>query len=1370
MALYMIGFKNKIVHSLSAFLICITSLSVLAISDDMTFSPLLTDIAPGEIQTFFQDDSGFMWIGGRNSLLRYNAYEYQEILIQEGDKPPQVSPQYTTQIFQESSGRIWVTSHSGLFWFDADREVLIRAAPETGLPEPVYAENVHSINQLSSGQLLIGLNNGFAVVNSQTLVPYRTNLSAYGRDAETAAIYDILVDDEDFVWLGGRTGIYSFDVNSGKTEHFIPDPDNPDSQVDNALWSIAMDDSGKIWGGTLGAGLYVFDPATKLFTRFRAGATDSKGLKEDAIWGIMKDSQGNMWVGHDRSGFSIFDFEKDSFVNYNYTPGTPGALIYNAVRTFYEDNNHDIWIGHYPGGISFHDSSSAAIKVYRPNYENPDAIRNQNVQGLGEDKKGNLWVAVGDGVDYFDRSQGVFKHYRKDNGKYPAHGTLSGYLDSKGIMWVGTWTEGYHRYNPEKDLFESMPTEPQLAGNLEQSNNILDDATIWSFCERRDGSFWIGTHYAGINRMPEGTGEIKKYINNNTDKSISNNIAWACFEDSKGRFWVGTAWGLSLFNDDDGSFRSYRPQEGIANQLQSGSITSIYEDAQARIWIGTNSGLYLYREDRNNFQRFATETGMNNHGIKAVTGDGEGMLWLGTESGISVFDPNTFTAKNYLEHAGIKFSGINTGAAITTHKGEVVFGSVDGLIVIDVNKLTINKNPPPIALTDFKVFAKSVEVGGEDGLLKSVIDQTDAIVLDHTKKMFSFEFAALNFRYAYKNQYAYMLEGFDREWREIGTERKAQYTNLGSGNYVFRVKATNNDGVWNEKGASIKIRQLPPPWLTWWAYLIYVFILCGIVLQFIASQKRKRRVVEEQNKLLEMKVAERTKDLAEKNKDIQAMLSNMRQGLFTIEESGEIHHEYSDYLESIFETKNVAGRSAVDLLFEHAKLDADIIDQIEVSLFSIIGMDEMNYEFNSHLLIREFRTEINGKPKILSLDWNPIMEDVIVTSVMVSVRDVTALKALELEAAGKKRELEIVEQLLNVSAKKYHNFYSSAQRYLEECQVVIDEHEDYSEDAVASLFRNMHTIKGNSRTQGFTHIAAVAHNVESLYSDLKSNPKLWDRGLMKSDLEQLSSTLQEYDSVYRNVLKRDEGGDREEDGVWFNKESLSVIQQGVDKLKNYDQAAFNSVYNVIERSMASPMAEVIASNIKSLPSIAQDLDKEPPSVALQDNDIYVRESIHNLLSDVFSHLLRNSLDHGIESIEERQENNKDSQGHIDISLDQAGEYVEIAVKDDGRGLDLQRLYAKGIEIGKWSEGQSVSVTQLADLIFASGVSTKETVSDISGRGVGMDAVKQFLVQSGGDIELQVDDASVSYESSSGALSMPFATVIRLPKSFFVTSE
>ena len=528
---------------------------------------------------------------------------------------------------------------------------------------------------------------------------------------------------------------------------------------------------------------------------------------------------------------------------------------------------------------------------------------------------------------------------------------------------------------------------------------------------------------------------------------------------------------------------------------------------------------------------------------------------------------------------------------------------------------------------------------------------------------------------------------------------------------------------------------------------------------------RMRKTIEEQNRTLEAKVKERTAELAQKNNDMQGMLHNMRQGLFTVVEGGQIHPEYSAFLESVFETKHIAGRNVVDLLFTNARVGSNEVDQNLVAIESLIGEDAMMFDFNAHLLAREYECEINGKKKILSLDWNAIVDENEISKLMVTVRDVTLLKELENEAASQKRELYIIGQLIKVSESKYIEFNSAARNFIAENRRLIESAAGKDDEVLATLFRNMHTIKGNARTYGFIHLTDIVHDVETTYSDMrKSEGVAWDQALLLSELDKVEAALNEYYHVHHEVLGRGDTATVSEAAL--SEEIIEKIQSCIEKIQEEFPAVAEKEYLqpiqlVVDQATTCSLQEAVADIVNSLPSIASELGKSQPRVEIEADGVRICNPCRELITNVFSHLLRNSLDHGIETPRERTLAGKPEAGCIRMTTSSTDQHLQIHISDDGRGMNLQRLFAKGVELGRWQQDDQPAMEDIANLIFASGVSTKEQVTSISGRGVGMDAVKQFLRDNGGDIELKLQG---SQPDANGCL--PFELIVSLPRQAF----
>lgn len=1339
-----------------------------------SFEVKLDDPSTGEIKAIFQDKAGFMWFGGRNSLLRYDAYKFQNIqaLEQRGKDLKKVSPYFVTDIIQDNQGGIWIASLSGLYKFDAEREILIRPKPQSGQLDPVLLGPLNDIEQLPTGELITGgEKSGIVIFDQSSLQIIWRQIDNQNNPSSADAQLDrtvqkILLDSSEQVWISTNRGLNHLDLTTRTITLYIPDPLQPHSKEANTLIALADDRRGNIFGGTFGAGLYIFNKSTHQFRNFRNDPTNPNSISEDAMWQILVDSDNTIWVGLSRNNVSKFDPATEHFTRNEYSYGEPGAPAFGAVMAMYEDNNRNIWLGHYPAKVSFLDKSTEAISVYRTRPNIADSIGNTDVQAVLEDKQHNLWLGVGTGVDYFDRKTGRFKHYNQAAGNYTARGSLSGYIDKNNVVWFGTWSEGAYWLDTAADKFQALPYNLLLAESEEKTSNRLNDSVVWGFCETRDNYFWVATHRAGLSRYDTRTGLFTKYRKG--PGGLSDDIAWNCFEDSKGRFWIGTANGLNLMDRQTEQFKHYLPIEGNANGLQSASVLDIYEDAKKRLWFATNGGLHLYREASDDFEVFTTQNGFVNDSIRALTGDAQGNLWLGTNEGIIQFNPETRVVKNYSMFTGRKSGAVNTGAALTTAAGEVVFGTTDGLVIFDVAHLIANKMPPPVVLTDFKIFAKSVVPAEADSVLSKVVNQTQHIILDHTKRMFSFEFSALNYRSSYKNQYAYMLEGFDQDWREIGHGREAQYTNINPGRYVFKVRASNDDGVWSVEPKTIEILQEPPPWKTWWAYTLYA-LLAGMLLVYLAAiQKLKQRKVEEQNKLLESKVAERTRDLAEKNRDIQILLINMRQGLLAIEADGRIYHEYSAYLESIFETSDVAGRDAVDFLFSGASLGGDKRKQFEAGLGSIVGQDYLNFELNADLLIGEYMTVINGREKILSLDWSPILDsEGGVEKLMVIVRDISELKVLETEAEVKRRDLAMVSQLLDVGEVKFFNYYESVLKYIKSSAELVANASVFDKGILGSLFRNMHTIKGNSRAFGFVYVSDVAHEAEMFFEKVAQIPIEPARNQMQADLARVLATVAEYYRIYTEVLQRQKIGGDHGLGYWMPKPLMDRLRQYIEPIKTCKPDSYQLIQAVINRVSSAPLSDVISTVIESVPAMAVSLGKKVPQVQIDDKGIGILEYTHAVLRDVFTHVIRNSVDHGLEAAQVRIAKGKNPVGTIQISAESDGESLYISIADDGNGLNLNGLYRKGLKLGVIAKTDQLTRLDVARLVFTPGLSTKEIADQISGRGVGMDAIKQFLSELECEVDVSIIDGAAPFVDDDSLCAVAFKLLIKVPAKWLV---
>lgn len=550
----------------------------------------------------------------------------------------------------------------------------------------------------------------------------------------------------------------------------------------------------------------------------------------------------------------------------------------------------------------------------------------------------------------------------------------------------------------------------------------------------------------------------------------------------------------------------------------------------------------------------------------------------------------------------------------------------------------------------------------------------------------------------------------------------------------------------------------------------YEFV-SSVAVSLVTTIKNIRmvEVIEEHNRNLEKKVEERTAALKQKNEDIANMLSNMHQGLFTIVEGGLIHPEYAAYLETIFETPNIANRNFIDLLFRNSNLSVDIIDAATTAVASIVGEDAMMYEFNGHLLCKDLTLKFDGKPdKLLELDWDPITdENDVVTKLMVTVRDVTELKSLQAEAEGQKQELMMIGEILAVDGEKFNEFIDGSYHFVDKCRNIIQETEQKDKDKIAELFRNIHTVKGNARTYGLKSITETVHKIENTYDQLRKNDELeWQPDQLLAELEDGEQVISKYNSIFKDKLGRG-GSSGQSAAVRVDKQHASALLQKISELSGTAlpgnvASVVKEAYNMLAAAEAKTLSLVISDIIKSATSLAKEVGRAEPNIVVNEGGVYIRAEAHGILNNIFMHLLRNAVDHGIENAEERIQKGKPPEGTVWINTAVKQGKVTIAVIDNGRGLALTKIWQKAVERGLCpADAPRPPAEQIANYIFASGFSTADQVSEVSGRGVGMDAVKQFLNSVGGGIELMLDQGAETDDFRG------FIILITLPEQYYI---
>jgi len=538
----------------------------------------------------------------------------------------------------------------------------------------------------------------------------------------------------------------------------------------------------------------------------------------------------------------------------------------------------------------------------------------------------------------------------------------------------------------------------------------------------------------------------------------------------------------------------------------------------------------------------------------------------------------------------------------------------------------------------------------------------------------------------------------------------------------------------------------------------------AVLVFFIRNNMKMMAIIAVQNATLEERVAERTAQLSQKTNDINAMLQNMKLGVSTVVPGNRIHPEYSNYLRTIFSVDELANKDLVETLFSASSLGVDAKDQVTVALGAILGEDVMMFDFNSHLLPREMTLNPGGDQTIVQMDWSPIVgESGNVEKVLLITQDVTHLRELEASSANQRDELEIISKLIRTPVGKFNSFMESSLAYVAENRRLIDTSGGNDSTTISALFRNMHTIKGNARTFEFTHVTNTAHAAEQTYDRLrKDSTAEWDAERLRTELDAVHAALSKYAQVNDETLgRKGRSSDLMTDrGAFVSHDQLSSLRSMIASLTDGSTSGgWADMRRTIDQLGLVPLSRIISGAVDAIGSLATELGKPLPVIDLVNADSVVTPKFAETFKNCLMHLLRNSLDHGIESPAERSGVTKPERGTIRFACHRGAAHLELRIGDDGRGLALPRLFDKAVTEGVFGADHRPDRATVAELIFRSGLSTAMHVTQVSGRGVGLDAVRTFLAEHGGTIRVDL-----ARPTDTDLDLVPFEFVIHIPAS------
>ncbi len=766
-------------------------------------------LSQGTVHCLLQDQKGFLWIGTQDGLNKYDGYGFTVFRYDREDSLS-ISDNWINCLFEDQQGFLWVgTLSGGLNKFDRTTGTFENYRYQEDGHQTLPSDNVKYISQDGAGNLWIATDGGIS----------RKTPSGFVNYPDVNANY-LLNDGQGKLWAGTTSGLFYYDPQTDRLTRFTTHETLAQADV-KSLLEISPD---SLLIGTH-AGLFNLNFTHSLEPV--AVPLHFPEISDQRVNALEMDMNGRVWIGYEQEGVIMWDRKEKIHLNMRYQPDQVRSLTNDKVHHILLGKFGNMWVGTL-NGISKHNVSNVKFRLYQ-NVPGVIGHTGNSIFSIVKDQKNYLWAATREGMYRRNLNTGEIKRFY--SGSKPSlqdDSFRAVYQDSRDQIWIGSSTGFVDILDPV-----TMQIKPLTLGETVTPNGV------YCIFESPDGEIWIGAHKGLYRYIPDS--ESFEHYPLEEIRSIK--------QDSKGQIWIGTLGaGIYKFDPQKSSFQQYRHDPQNPRSLSHDIVACLYIDPFDTLWIGTASGFNKYHPNEDQFHNYSIRDGLPGEVVYGILPDDNQFLWLSTNNGLTRYQPDQGSFRTYHSSDGLQGSEFNAGAFHRTTDGELYFGGLNGINAFFPQDIKNDPLLPEVILTGFKVL-------NEDRELAQSLEYARKIDLSYQDYFFSFEFTALHLAAPERNRYAYKMEGFDRDW--IYTNRRfANYTNLDPGTYVFKVKASNNDGVWNDKELAIIIDIAPPFWKTWWFYLLIAIMLSSLVYVIYLMRVGQIRKEEELKTEFNRKLAE----------------------------------------------------------------------------------------------------------------------------------------------------------------------------------------------------------------------------------------------------------------------------------------------------------------------------------------------------------------------------------------------------------------------------------------------------------------------------------------------------------------------------------